>query len=241
MTFIRQFEYINRIFNMDCISGMSMYPDKSIDMILCDLPYGITDCRWDAIIPFDDLWKQYLRIIKDNGAICLTSCQPFTTKLIHSQMKLFRYCWYWRKNASTGFANAKKQPLRCMEDICVFYKRLPVYHPQGIIKLDNPSFTKPSKKGGSVYHDISKGYYTCYSNYPKNLLEIKCERGLNPTQKPVELFEYLIKTYTNPGDLVLDNCMGSGTTKIACMRSGRNYTGFETDEEYFNIAVNRQP
>lgn len=128
-----------------------------------------------------------------------------------------------------------------MEDICVFYKRLPVYHPQGIIKLDNPIFTKPGRKSGSVYHDLSKGYYTCYSNYPKNLLEINCERGLHPTQKPVELFEYLIKTYTNPGDLVLDNCMGSGTTKIACMRSGRNYTGFETDEEYFNIAVNRQP
>ena len=121
--------YINKIFNMDCIAGMSMYPDKSIDMILSDLPYGITDCRWDSLLPFNKLWKQYLRIIKDNGAIVLTACQPFTTRLISSQPKIFRYCWYWYKNMATGFAFAKHQPLRCIEEVCVFYKHAPTYNP----------------------------------------------------------------------------------------------------------------
>lgn len=238
-------EYINKIFNMDCLSGMSMYPDKSIDMILCDLPYGITDCRWDSLLPFDQLWQQYLRIIKDNGAIVLTACQPFTTRLISSQPKLFRYCWYWSKNMITGFANAKRQPLRCVEEVCVFYKHLPTYTPQGIIVLDKPIIQRGKKApahgdfvyaaDGSLSHDTE----TCVVHYPRQLLEVKCERGLHPTQKPVALFEYLIRTYTKPGDLVLDNCMGSGTTAVACINSGRNFTGFEWDKQHYRTAEDR--
>ena len=237
--------YINKIFNMDCIAGMAMYPDKSIDMILSDLPYGITDCRWDNLIPFDALWSQYNRIIKDNGAIVLTACQPFTTKLISSNLKMFKYCWYWYKNMATGFANAKKQPLRCVEEVCVFYKSQPTYNPQGLIILDKPikrSGIKCSDKEEFVYkyNSHSKPTETYVTHYPRQVLEIKCQHdGLHPTQKPVELFEYLIKTYTNPGELVLDTCMGSGTTAVACINTGRNYTGFELDEKYYTTAVKR--
>ena len=237
--------YINKIFNMDCIAGMAMYPNRSIDMILSDLPYGITDCRWDSLLPFNKLWKQYLRIIKDNGAIVLTACQPFTTRLISSQPKIFRYCWYWYKNMVTGFAFAKHQPLRCIEEVCVFYKHAPTYNPQGIIVLDKPIKCRGKpipKHGDSVYRmdgSLGKDTETCIVHYPRQLLEIKCERGLHPTQKPVALFEYLIRTYTNPGELVLDSCMGSGTTAVACIRSGRKYTGFETDPEYYKTAIER--
>lgn len=219
-----------------------MYPDKSIDMILCDLPYGVTNCRWDSLLPFDLLWKQYLRIIKDNGAIVLTACQPFTTKLISSQPKLFRYCWYWNKNMVTGFAFAKYQPLRCVEDICVFYKRTPTYNPQGVIIRDKPIIRKRSDNGRECVYSadtLRKETVTYVTNYPRQTLNIPCERGLHPTQKPVALFEYLIRTYTNEGDLVLDNCMGSGTTAVACIRSGRNYTGFEFDEEYYHVIEKR--
>lgn len=237
-------EYINKIFNTDCIAGMSMYPDNSIDMILCDLPYGVTNCKWDSIIPFTALWEQYKRIIKPRGAIVLTACQPFTTCLIHSNQKWFRYCWYWVKNQPTGFTFAKKQPLRCVEDICVFYEAAPTYNPQGIIHLENPIFNKgkTSTHGrDEVYHSdtLGKDTYTSIINYPRQTLNIKCERGLHPTQKPVALFEYLIQTYTNPGELVMDNCMGSGTTAIACIQSGRNYTGFELNSSYFKITMHR--
>jgi site-specific DNA-methyltransferase (adenine-specific) len=238
-------EYINRIFNMDCLQGMSMYPDHSIDMILTDLPYGVTDCRWDSLIPFPDLWRQYLRVIKDNGAIVLTAAQPFTTRLISSQPKLFRYCWYWYKNMATGFTFAKHQPLRCVEEICVFYKRAPTYNPQGVILLDRPIRRRGKaipahgdsiyRMDGSLAHDTE----TRVTHYPRQLLKVKCERGLHPTQKPVELFEYMIRTYTNPGELVLDSCMGSGTTAAACAQSGRNYTGFEKDPAYFKCATER--
>lgn len=235
--------FINHIYNMDCIAGMAMYPNRSIDMILCDLPYGVTDCRWDSLIPFSDLWREYLRIIKDNGAIVLTSCQPFTTKLISSNSKIFRYCWYWYKNMPTGFAFAKYQPLRCIEDVCVFYKRMPTYNPQGIIVLDKPikkRGKKETQKHDSVYKStFNKDTETCIVHYPRQLLEIKCERGLHPTQKPIALFEYMIRTYTNPGELVLDTCMGSGTTAIACMKSDRNYTGFEMDPQYYETTINR--
>jgi site-specific DNA-methyltransferase (adenine-specific) len=238
-------DYINQIFNMDCIAGMSMYPDKSIDMILCDLPYGITGCRWDSIIPFDLLWQQYCRIIKDNGAIVLTASQPFTTKLISSNPKMFKYCWYWNKNQPTGFANSKKQPLRCVEEICVFYKHQPTYNPQGIIVLDKPIKRRGKsvpEHGDSVYHmdgSLSHDTETCITHYPRQLLEVKCERGLHPTQKPVALFEYLTKTYTNPGELVLDNCLGCGTTAVACINSDRNYTGFEWNKQYYDTAISR--
>lgn len=233
---------LNKIYNTDCLVGMTQLPDKSIDMILCDLPYGITGCRWDSLIPFPELWKQYERIIKPNGAIVLTSSQPFTTELISSNKKLFRYCWYWLKNQVTGFPFAKFQPLRCVEDICVFYKQKPTYNPQGLIKLDKPIRTHNKRKVDFVYDSttLSNSYITAYTNYPRQTLEIKCQReGLHPTQKPVALFEYLIKTYTKEGDLVLDNCMGSGTTAVACINTNRNFIGFEIDKNYWEIAYKR--
>lgn len=233
---------LNKIYNMDCIVGMAALPNKSIDMILTDLPYAVTNCRWDALIPFDLLWEQYNRVIKDNGAIVLTCIQPFTTDLINSNRKMFRYCWYYHKNQPTGFQFSKFQPLRCIEDIAVFYKQCPVYNPQGLIKLDKPIQTKGRKNtdDGIFGADaLGKDYVTCYKNYPRNLLEVKCERGLHPTQKPVELFEYLIRTYTNAGETVLDSCIGSGTTAIACINSGRNFIGFELDGEHYHTANNR--
>ena len=237
-------EYQNRIFNMDWIAGMSLLPDGCMDMILTDLPYGVTSCKWDCLIPFDQLWSQFWRVLKPNGAICLTACQPFTTRLISSQQKYFRYCWYWVKNMATGFAFAKKQPLRCVEEICVFYRKFPTYNPQGIIVLDKPIHRKGKSlpaHGDSIYktETLSKPTETGIVHYPRQVLEVKCERGLHPTQKPVELFEYLIRTYTNPGENVLDACMGSGTIKVACRNSGRNYTGFEIDPHSFETAQNR--
>jgi len=233
---------INKIYNMDCISGMAMLDDKSIDMILCDLPYAITDCRWDSLIPFDKLWQQYERIIKDNGAIVLTASQPFTTRLISSNHKMFRYCWYWLKNQVTGFPFTKYQPLRCVEDVVVFYKKVPTYNPQGLIAIEPKARKRTASKGEFVYDNstLCNSYVTQFTNYPRQTLSFNCQReGLHPTQKPVALFEYLIKTYTNAGELVLDNCIGSGTTAIACINTNRNYIGFEIDAEHYNTTINR--
>ena len=235
---------LNKIYNMDCIAGMAMIPDKSVDMILSDLPYGITGCRWDSLIPFDQLWVQYKRVIKDNGAIVLTVAQPFTTQLIMSNKNMFRYCWYWKKNYSTGHAFAKYQSMRCIEDICVFYKKAPTYNPQGLIKRGKPSVCRgrtSAKHGDDIYDTatLSRDTISYYTNYPKNFLEVKGEHGLHPTQKPVELFRYMIETYTNPGELVLDSCIGSGTTAVAAVRTGRNYIGFEIDTQHYQTAVNR--
>ena len=207
-------------------------------MILCDLPYGVTNCKWDSVIPFDLLWEQYNRILKPNGAAVLSAVQPFTTALIQSNRKNFRYCWYWKKNQATGFPFAKVQPMRCIEDIAVFYRQKPTYNPQGLVKLDKPFYTKRNTEG--VYSTMrGTPALTEYTNYPKNLIEFKCERGLHPTQKPVPLFEYLIRTYTNEGETVLDNCMGSGTTGVACVNTGRRFIGVELDAGYFEIAKQR--
>lgn len=231
---------INKIYNMDCLEGMSLLKDKSIDMILCDLPYGITDCKWDSIIPLDELWQQYNRIIKDNGAIVLFSAQPFTTKLINSNIKNFKYCWYWKKNNVTGGQFAKYQPLRIIEDICVFYKKMPTYNAQSIRKLNEPIVKKPKAHGERFNFKGNNSTIQFYTNYPKHLLEFsKDKEKLHPTQKPVKLCEYLIKTYTNEGDLVLDNCVGSGSTMLACKNVKRNYIGFEINKDYVDIAVNR--
>ena len=232
----------NNIYNMDCIVGMRALEDKSVDMILCDLPYGVTSCKWDALIPFDLLWEEYKRIIKDNGAIVLTSAQPFTTELINSNRKMYKYNWYWMKNTVTGFTFAKYQPLRCVEDICVFYKQVPTYNAQGLIKLDKPKsrYRKQSDKEMIYDNNTLSGHYVSeFTNYPRNVLQIKSQRGLHPTQKPVELFEYLIRTYTNEGELVLDNCMGSGTTAIAAMNTGREFIGFELDAKHYATATER--
>ena len=229
---------------MDCIVGMSGIETASVDMILCDLPYGITGCRWDSIIPLPELWQEYRRVIKPNGAIVLTSAQPFTTELIQSNRKMFRYCWYWLKNQVTGFPFAKNQPLRCVEDVCVFYQQKPTYNPQGLRKLDKPIHSKAAKNKYSQFiydrQTLSNAYDTQFTNYPRQTLEFKCQReGLHPTQKPVALFEYLIRTYTNEGELVLDTCIGSGTTAVACINSKRDFIGFEIDREYWKVAVGR--
>jgi site-specific DNA-methyltransferase (adenine-specific) len=228
---------INKIYNMDCLEGMKLLPDKSIDMILCDLPYGTTACKWDAIIPFDKLWSEYERIIKDNGAIVLTASQPFTTKLINSNIKLFRYCWVWEKEQGVNFLMAKKQPLKVHEDICVFSKKQTKYNPQ--MTKGKPYISGKGDSGevtGRVKKVQTKNNGT---RYPRSVIQFKRETGLHPTQKPVALFEYLIKTYTDEGDIVLDNCMGSGTTAIACINTNRNYIGFEISKEYCDIANER--
>lgn len=237
----------NKIYKMDCIKGMQLIKYKSIDMILCDLPYGTTHCEWDKIIPFDKLWEQYERIIKDRGAIVLTASQSFTTNLIISNFKLFRYEWIWKKNTCTGFQNAKKMPLKSHENICVFYKKLPTYNPQGLVKIDRKIKSKPTKGGRILLGDdysrvqaLNKDYIQEFKNYPKSILEINKENyNIHPTQKPVELFEYLVRTYTNENELVLDNCMGSGTTAIACINSNRNFMGFEKNDKYFKLANER--
>lgn len=325
---------LNRLYHMDCIEGMKQLPDGSIDFILSDLPYGITNCKWDNIIPFDDLWKAYRRIIKVNGVIALFGNQPFTTKLIYSNLSDFRYCWYWIKNNVTGFANAKKQPMRKVEDICIFikspsqnnkgqheelreyffselnksglkrkdvdkilnncmsshyftkgqqfaipsagnyeklqkatgrfqrdYKEIKAefsgqratekgtpkatYNPQGLRELEKPIHRHRRGKD-SVYKDstLNKPTVQIYTGYPNNVLYFSNEvvsnnNRLHPTQKPLALCEYLIRTYTNAGEVVLDSCAGSGTTLLAAKNTGRQYIGFETNEKYYHAAIER--
>ena len=229
----------------DCLELMKDIPDKSINMILCDLPYGTTSCKWDVIIPFDKLWEQYNRIIKDNGAIVLFGSEPFSSKLRMSNLKNYKYDWKWLKSRKTGFQMVRKRPLKCYEDILVFYKKQPIYHNTELIKLEKPinSYRK-NGKGGTLLNTIKcqKGRIQEYTNYNKDTLCFNNEHNINafhPTQKPVALLEYLIKTYTNEGDTVLDNCMGSGSTGVASINTNRNFIGIELDENYFNIAKER--
>lgn len=228
---------LNKIYNEDCLEGMKRIPDKSVDMILCDLPYGTTACKWDAIIPLEKLWEQYERVIKDNGAIVLTASQPFTSTLVSSNYKKFRYEWIWEKNQGVNFLLAKKQPLKVHENILIFYKRMPNYNPQ--METGKP-YTSGKGDSGEVTNKVKKiQTKNKGTRYPKTVQKIKREFGLHPTQKPVTLFEYLIKTYTNEGETVLDNCMGSGTTAIACINTNRNYIGFELDEQYYEASIDR--
>ena len=223
----------------DCLEIMKEIPDKSIDMILCDLPYGTTACKWDTIIPFEPLWELYERIIKDNGAIVLFAKQPFTTLLINSNIKKFKYSLIWKKDNHDNPLMAKRRFLNITEDICIFYKKQCTYNPQGIIKINK--ITKQGRgKSLSQKNERKSEYVQEYSNYPKNILEFKRDLpNIHPTQKPVALLEYLIKTYTNEGDLVLDNCMGSGSTGVACVNTNRSFIGIELDKEYFEIAKQR--
>ena len=228
------------LLNGDCLELMKNIPDKSIDMILCDLPYGTTHNKWDTIIPFDKLWAQYKRIIKDNGAILLFSQMPFGASLIMSNPKMFRYEWIWEKNQAVGFLNAKKMPLRKHENILVFYKHLPTYNPQGLIKLDEPIQEEGSaNRNGKNYGVADKSFIRTHTNYPTDIITFSKDSGYHPTQKPVDLLEYLIKTYTNEGDTVLDNCMGSGSTGVACKNTNREFIGMELDEKYYKIACER--
>lgn len=232
-----------KLLHGDCMKLMKDIPDGAVDLILCDLPYGTTDCSWDSVLPFGELWDQYDRLLKPAGAAVLFAAQPFTTQLIMSNRKAFRYCWYWLKSQATGFTYARYQPMRRVEDICVFYRKHGTYNPQGLMAIENVRTRKHKpNQGGALWHVSSaKGEYTPrFKNYPKNVLEYNVERGLHPTQKPVPLLEYLVRTYTNEGDTVLDNCMGSGSTGVAVKRVGsRHFIGIEQNKVYFDIAKER--
>jgi len=234
---------INKIYLGNCLDLMPEIETGSIDMILCDLPYGTTACKWDTIIPFEPLWEQYKRIIKPNGAIVLFGAEPFSSALRMSNIKNYKYDWIWDKKIPTNFSMANKQPMRYTEQISLFYKKQCTYKP---IKWEG---LKNHKQGNSknnyaetrgnikrVKDDLSA------LKFPKNIIEIKkhsSQCSFHPTQKPVLLMEYLIKTYTNQGELVLDNCIGSGTTAIACLNTKRNFIGMEQEQKYFEIANKR--
>lgn len=232
----------NHIYNMDCIEGMKNIPDKSIDCIICDLPYETTKCKWDNIIPFDDLWAEYKRIIKDNGAILLFGTEPFSSSVRMSNLKWYRYDWYWHKSMCSNFLNGKKQPFFKVETVSVFYKKSPVYNPQmeegKPYAARNDTITGTQQQYGLVAHIAPQNFGT---RYPDNVIEFSNgnNHNIHPTQKPVALIEYLIKTYTNENDVILDNCMGSGTTAIACINTNRQYIGFELEKEYYDLCIDR--
>ena len=223
----------------DCLELMKDIPDTSIDMILCDLPYGTTKNKWDSVIPLNKLWKQYERMIKDNGAIVLFNQMHFYAELVHSNLKLFKYEWIWQKDNGTGFLNAKKMPLKIHENILVFYKKLPLYNPQ--MRTGFKPYKCKQGRHSTNYGAYEPGHITESNGerYPIDIIKFKKDSGLHPTQKPVELLEYLIKTYTNEGETVLDNCMGSGSTGVACINTNKNFIGYELDEHYFQIAKER--
>ncbi len=230
----------------DCLEVMKQIPDKSIDAIICDLPYGTTNCKWDSIIPFDKLWEQYERIIKPNGAIVLFGSQPFTSALIMSNPKLFKYELIWDKKTGLGFLDSKFRPLKSHENIIIFGlggcsngSKIPMkYNPQGLIET-----TKQNKntKSNILNSEPKKreNLGTTHTNYPKSIHTFSRVSGNHPTEKPLELLEYLVKTYTNEGDVVLDNTMGSGTTGVACKQLNRSFVGIEMDSKYFQIACDR--
>ena len=320
-----------KLLHGDCLELLPQLPDKSVDLVLCDLPYGTTECKWDSVLPMERLWKEYRRLLRCNGVAALFAAQPFTTTLINSNRPAFRYCWYWLKNTATGFAFARYQPMRKIEEVAIFVCNVPgkdnteqhkalraymleelkesgltrseingilgnsmsshyftrgsqfaippreqweklqaatgrfsrswddvreeykaelgghrggpqIYNPQGLQIVTDP---KPKRRlamqADSVYKmdTLMQEYTPKYKNWPVNVLQFQKESGLHPTQKPVPLLEYLVRTYTNPGDTVLDNCMGSGSTGVACLRAGRHFVGMEKDPHYFQIAKER--
>jgi len=236
----------------DCLEMMKLIPEGSVDMVLCDLPYGTTACAWDSIIPFDQLWAEYRRLLKSSGAVVLTAGQPFTSALVMSNPEWFRYQWVWCKNMPAGFAQAKNKPMTQHEDVLVFSpaktghisqcKNRMTYNPQDLTPLGK---TVKNSKGhrGSAFEaraNAKDSYIQEFTGYPNSVLHFDCQRdGIHPTQKPVALMEYLIRTYTNEGETVLDNTMGSGTTGVACANTGRNFIGIERDDKYFAIAQKR--
>lgn len=262
---------LDRIYNEDCLEGMKRIPDGSVDAIICDLPYGVLNRRnphakWDCVIPFEPLWEQYTRVTKDNAAIVLFCQGMFTAQLMMSQPKLWRYNLVWNKQRVTGFLNANRMPMRCHEDIAIFYKSLPVYNPQMQILKAGQKPNHPQGEGkhtdrNQCYGHVKRIYSASKKHveivhrhrnsvepipqelkFPRSIIEVKREhenKMIHPTQKPVELIRYLIRTYTNMGGVVLDNCMGSGTTAIAAIREKRHFIGFERDKEYFDKAVRR--
>jgi site-specific DNA-methyltransferase (adenine-specific) len=243
-----------RLIQGDCLTEMARLEAGSVDMILCDLPYGTTACSWDAVIPFEPLWREYRRLIRGNGAIVLTASQPFTTALIASNYEMFKYCWYWRKSRPAGFTNAKLKPLKDIEDVVVFSEGMTAngsrnnmpYFPQGVETI-NKEWKRPTRymSGDKGVNPARAGHSLTRTltatGYPRQVLDFANPNSdvLHPTQKPVALMEYLIRTYTNPGDTVLDNTCGSGTTLVAAINTGRNAIGIERDPDYFRIAQER--
>ena len=225
----------------DCLELLPTIPDGSVDMVLCDLPYGTTACAWDSVIPMNKLWEQYNRICKPNAALVFTAVQPFTTVLAASNLENFRYEWIWEKPQGTNPMNSQVMPLKAHENILVFYNRKPTYNPQMWYSTPYSGFSSNTKKIGEVYGEATSKHRDNPdgSRYPKTILKFKQEKGFHPTQKPVDLMRYLIRTYTNEGDVVLDNTMGSGSTCVAAALERRHYIGIESDKGYYDIAVRR--
>ena len=246
---------IDRIYNEDCLEGMKRIPDGSVDAIICDLPYGTTACKWDSVIPFEPLWEQYKRVTKPNAAIVLFGSEPFTSALRMSNIEWYKYDWIWVKNRPTGHVHAKNKPLKWHEEIAVFSsgttvhasqsKNRMMYNPQGLKRTPEGTMRRRNDRGDDAvlsyrasHHDTPREY----ENYPGSILHYDMVRGeerCHTTQKPVELIRYLIRTYSNPGDTILDNCIGSGTTAIACIKEKRHYIGFELNKEYYLKACER--
>ena len=238
------------LWNGDCLELMKDIPDKSIDMILCDLPYGTTKCKWDVILPFNNLWEQYNRIVKENGAIILFGTEPFSSELRLSNKSDYKYDIYWVKEKPTNFMQVKKRVGKLTENICVFYKKQCTYNPQMVKHNGKKVTNKPSERNAKFKSVVAsdsptlsiKPYEDTGYRYPCDILNINREKlgsTVHPTQKPVELLEWLIKTYTQEGEIVLDNCMGSGSTGVAALNLHRKFIGIELDEKYFNIAKER--
>lgn len=235
---------VDIIYNEDCLIGMRKIPDKSIDCVICDLPYGITQNKWDIPIPLEELWKQYDRICKDNAVIALFGSQPFSSMLVMSNLKMFRHEWIWLKNRGSNFANTVREPFKEHEHILIFSKGKWTYNKQmqprtggGLERVKYDLNRIPNSDNYRKFNKVNKkqGELRVPSSYQKFNTEV----GLHPTQKPVQLIEYLIKTYTNEGEIVLDSCMGSGTTAIACLNTNRHFIGFETNEKYYETALKR--
>lgn len=221
----------------DCLERIKEIPSGSVDMVLADPPYGTTACKWDSVIPVEPMWEQLGRVTKKNGAIVMTASQPFTSALIMSNIKMVKYCWVWEKERGVSFMLAKKQPMKVHEDIVVFCNNSPVYYP--VMEKGNP-YVSGKGKSGDVTGNVDKVQTTnTGTRYPRRIQKIKRETGLHPTRKPVALMEYLIRAYTNEGESVLDFTMGSGTTGVACVNTGRKFIGIELDETYFNVAKDR--
>ena len=224
----------------DCLELMKEIPRGGVDMILCDLPYGITACKWDNVIPFEPMWEQYTRIIKEDGAIVLFGSEPFSTELRHSNLKMFRYDWIWEKEQGANFMLCKYQPYKVHETISVFSKKRHIYIPQ--MTVGNP-YISGKGTSGEITNNVTKVQTKNNgTRYPRSIQRFNTDKSkgsLHPTQKPVELLEYLIRTYTNENEVVLDNCMGSGSTGVACINTNRKFIGYELDEKYFNTAKER--
>ena len=227
-----------KLYCRDCLEVLPMLNVNSIDAVIADPPYGTTVCKWDSVIPLIPMWKQLMRVANDTAPIVLFAAQPFTSALVMSNVQYFKYCWYWKKSLKTNFLNAKKQPLRQVNDIAVFYRRQATYNPQGLV----PGSIDGGNQGTPTVNQWDSSFYQQeMTGYPTDILDFPYSNkdSLHPTQKPVALMEYLIRTYTNPGDTILDFAMGSGTTGVACIKTGRNFIGIELGTNYFKIAEQR--